>query len=368
MGTQKPVLTERDLTALNNALEQIASNMTLHVNESLSIAHGINATIANFYDSAGDQWGNVVVIFEFGSPPNVTRLYVPAQITSLGPARTTNGINSSGSPTGSFLSPGVPLTLKPLVTELTTEAVNQAIIYDNMLLSHTNTVFSDTGADQCHGGRTYTVGSVTDSLGHTVSRKYISLGINGTTWKIPADEYWNSGSGFGPPQLMRGINLVADRTTKVNTAASKQPKPQLCGFWLTSPTGGSTPYTVTWEINYNTDGSAVQWNVMGNATPGFHLATTTKTVYYDISTTGLIVLQAWEGHDGGYRQQATIRAKISNDAGYVYTNYCRMYSSEPKEDDCWFDEIFGTDWFTDIEANNADSWQETIPGSPPLQP
>lgn len=367
MGANRPVLTERDLTALNQALEQIASNLSLHVNESLSIAHGINAQIANYYDASGDQWGNVVVIFEFGTPPNVTRLYVPAQVTTLGPGSTGSGLNATGNPAGSFSSPGVPLTLRPLITEITQEAISQAVIYDNLLLAHANTVFSDTGADQCHGGRSFTVGNVTDSLGHVVGRRYITLGIGGTTWKVPCDQFVDDGTGnFGPPQLMRGINLFASISKKHNVAAMGRDDEQYCAFWLTDPTGGTSPHTVQWEINQLADGSSSTWNAMTDTTPGYHTAVTTKAILYDISAGSppgsySIKLQSDEGSDHR-RLQCTVRAKITNQAGSVYTNYCRFYAND--EDGCSF---LGIITFSDPDTNSS-TWYEVIPGSPAIQP
>ncbi|MGV0949213.1 MAG: hypothetical protein ACOYB3_00980 [Azonexus sp.] len=371
MGEHSKILTQNDLLVLNAALGQLASNLDIHVNESLSVAHGINAINASYYDSKGDQWGNTVIVFDFGEPPNVVRLYVPAQVTNLGPASTGSGLAiSSASPTGSFTSPGIPLGNKPLVTFLTTEALEQAIIYENLLLAHTSLVFSDTGALQCHGGRTYTSLSVLDSLGHTVGRKYITLGINGTAWQIPCDEYEHSTGSFGPPQLMRGINLVSNRATRYNAAACKQDAPQYGAFWLTANRGGSLPYTVTYQVNALPDGSSATWNNLSSLTPGYVNAAgvSGRTVFYDASISGQINFATYEGSEGSYIQQFTVRAKISNAAGDVYTNYCRFYAAKVEPKDSWWGKIFGIGWFSDSDSENQGTWNEIIPGSPALQP
>lgn len=361
MGENTKILTEREMTVLNASLEKIASNLSIHVNESLSIAHGINAKVANYYDSSGDKWGSVVLMFEFGDPPDVIRFYVPAQITTLAAASTSDGVESSAVSSGSFNSSGIPLTLRPLVTELTEDSSNQAEVYNNMLLAHTSTVMSDTGASQCHGGQTYTVGNVLDSLGHVVGNRYITLGINGTSWKIPC-----ATAEAGPGQTMRGINLLASISKRHNVARQGRDDNQYGALWLTDPTGGTGSHTVEWQINALADGSSSTWTVMSDVTVGYHVAATEKVISYDISEgtppgSYSIKLQASESDDDN-TLQCTIRAKITNSAGSVYTNYCRFYAND--EDGCSF---FGVITFSGPDTN-TDTWYEDIPGSPAIQP
>lgn len=199
----KDIITQSDLLTLNEELQKIAANLKLHINESLSIAHGLNAVVADYYDNGGDKFGNVVLIFDFGIPPNVVRLYVPAQLTTLDGNAEDSGLISSGSPSGSNLSPGIPLGSKPLVTELASDSANQSEIYTNILLAHASSVISDTGAAQCHGGVSYTAGNVLDEEGHYVGRRYITIGVNGLAWRIPADP--NDVGGYGPPQKPRFV-------------------------------------------------------------------------------------------------------------------------------------------------------------------
>ena len=203
MGKIKGILTQNDLLTLNAALEQLGANLSLHVNSSLSTAHGVNVEQTNYYDSGGDQFGEASVVFEFGVPPNTIRLFAPLQLTALGPASTGNGLLTATTPSGTLTSPGVPLANKPLVTELASPSVDQASIYENILLAHANSVHSDTGATQVHGGQTYTVSGVLDSLGHTVGRRYITLGVNGIAYRIPCDEIKT-----GPPQPPRFLTIT----------------------------------------------------------------------------------------------------------------------------------------------------------------
>lgn len=357
----RDILTQNDLLILNEALQQVASNLKIHVNDSLSHTHGLNAVVANYYDSSGDKWGNMVVVFEFGIPPDITFIYVPAQVTVLGPASTGSGLVTDGANSGAFSSPGVPLVDKPLVTELTTDAVNQALIHDNLLLAHANTVHSDSGANQCHGGTAYTSTSTTDSLGHLVGRKYVTIGINGTAWKILGDEFVD-GTSYGPPQTIRGVNMFSNIALRHNVAAMGRDDNQYCSLWLTAATGGTTPYTVEWQINASADGSSATWNAMitnqASGIAGYHTATTAKNVEYDVSAVSndKLVLHAQEGSDNR-RLQCTVRAKITNQSGVVYTNYCRFYAND--EDGCGF--------ISDPDVN-SNTWYEAITGSPGFQP
>lgn len=208
MSEQKAILTQDEIVALNEVLQNLAANLKLHVNSSLSSAHGINAQINDYFDGVGDKFGNATLIFEFGTAPAVTRLFVPAKVTTLGPARTTSGINLTATgPTGTFLSPGIPLAEHPLVTEFTEQILEQATIYNDILLAHANTVQADTGAEQAHGGTEFTPGNVLDSLGHIAGRYSITMGINGITYQLPADT-----SPSGPPQPPRSMVLTQNPT------------------------------------------------------------------------------------------------------------------------------------------------------------
>lgn len=188
MSEQRTLLTQAQIDALNDVIALIGANLNTHVNDSLSRAHGINAQFATYKDSAGDTVGNLVLYFDFGTPPNVTRLYVPAILTTLGPARTGNGVTiTAETSSGSSVSPGVPLTNLPLATVFTEGTTGNLSIYNDLLLSHIAGVQSDTGDLQVHGGSTFSLATSKDSLGHTVGRNLVTIGINGTAFNLVAD-------------------------------------------------------------------------------------------------------------------------------------------------------------------------------------
>jgi hypothetical protein len=199
MSQQRTLLTQSEINALNAVINVIKANLNTHVNDSLSRAHGINGQFATYTDSAGDTVGNIVLYFDFGTPPNVKRLYVPATITNLGPSRTTGGVNvTATTATGSSTSPGVPLTGVPLATVFTEDATNNLNIYNDLLLAHISGIEADTGDLQVHGGIAFTVANTLDSLSHSVGNFLITLGINGTAFNLVAAD----GPG-GPPQPPR---------------------------------------------------------------------------------------------------------------------------------------------------------------------
>lgn len=264
MGTNTKVMTQSTLLELNAALEQLASNLSLHVNESLSVAHGVNAAIADYFDDNGDKWGNVVIAFDFGTPPNAIRLHVPAQITTLGPASASSGLVSDGSASGSFSSTGIPLVDKPLITEVTTDAAIQATTYSNLLLAHASTVHSDTGADQCHGGQSYVTGVTSDSLGHRVGRQYITIGAGGISWKLPCDTRQS-----GPPiSPTLGDAVAVYSSPNSSSVGGKWYLDSNNVLWfvegpnnkwytvltITTPVSGSAPIDYAWEWAFEQSG------------------------------------------------------------------------------------------------------------------
>lgn len=366
----KKILTQSELHVLNDSLEQLAANLKLHVNGSISVAHGLNAKVANYYDDRGDQWGSIVLSFEFGTAPDITRIYVPAQITTIGPGSESSGLVPTGSASGSFSSPGIPIGGKTLVTELAEESLGQSTIYNNILLAHASTVHSDTGAGQCHGGTSYVTGSVTDTLDHVVSRKYVILGINGTAWKIPGDEFVD-GSSYGPPQYIRGVNLLASVSKVHNRADMAQDDKQQGVFYLTPATGGTLPYTVEFQLNNSLDGSSSSWTPMtvqfGSGVTGYtKINPAGKAISYDVSSTlkDRILIQTTEGHDDDVQLECTIRAKITNAAGIVYTNWCRFYAAD-KDGNCFLG-LITMGIISGAPDRNSITRYEKIAGSPAI--
>lgn len=199
MSEQRTLVTQTQVDALNAIIAQIGQNLNTHVNDSLTRAHGLNAAFTTYFDTAGDTVGNVVIWFDFGTPPNVTRLYVPAILTTLGPARTDNGVTvTAQTPTGSSISPGIPLTEFPLATVFTEDTANSLNIYNDLLLAHIGGIMTDTGALQVHGGAAFSTINSLDQLGHVVGRNLVQIGINGTAFNLIADSLSS-----GPPQPPR---------------------------------------------------------------------------------------------------------------------------------------------------------------------
>ena len=86
---QSSLVTQSELDAVNVALYNLTKNLNAHVNSSMSVAHGLNAEFYDYYDSAGDLVGNIVLAFSYGSGSSTSAVYVPAIISS-------NSISQSG--------------------------------------------------------------------------------------------------------------------------------------------------------------------------------------------------------------------------------------------------------------------------------
>ena len=198
MSQERTLVTQGQIDALNAIINEIAANLNTHVNDSLS-AHALNGQFGTYFDSAGDTVGNVVLWFDFGNPPNITRLYVPAILTTLGPGRVSTGVNvTATTPSGSSVSPGIPLTERPLATVFIEDTTNSLTVYNDLLLAHTQGAMTDTGALQVHGGAAFTVADSFDQFGHRVGQYLIQIGINGTAFNLIAADGIN-----GPPQPPR---------------------------------------------------------------------------------------------------------------------------------------------------------------------
>jgi len=160
----------------------------------------------------------------------------------------------------------------------------------------------------------------------------------------------------GPEQTIRGVNLLANIAAGHNVSKMGRDNSQYSTFYLTPATGGTLPYYITYQVNSVADGSSATWNDMDLGGTGYvNKATTAKDVWYDVTFPGKITLKSTEGSDDK-RLQCTIRARVHNDAGDVYTNYCRFYAND--EDGCGF--VAGPD-------TNQKTYYEAISGSPPIQ-
>ena len=207
MAENVKLFTQSELTALNIQLDQLSQNLSAHVNGSLSKVHGLNVIPVPYYDSAGDRLGEMTVSFQFGDPPNNVTLFAPARVLTSandpGPHST-----SDGGIGGTSAAAGVPIQSKPLVTSSpSSDAIAQASVYNQLLLLHSNSTIDDIRENQAHGGTAYATENVLDSLGHTVGRNTITLGINGKAVKIPADPNFLTGLGYGPPEPLRKPSL-----------------------------------------------------------------------------------------------------------------------------------------------------------------
>lgn len=226
MSEQAKLFTQADLAALNAQLDSILKNLNTHVNMSHSKAHALKIIQASYYDSGGDCINQpfspittyYVLEFNFGEPGASTSVYVPCRIVTdstahvqdPGPRTVSTGITfSATTPTGTSTSPGVPMYYKSLVTTSPSEvAYNQSIVHNDLLLMHQLCSLIDVRELQCHGGISFSNETHTDSLGHSVGRRTVNIGYNGTLYKMLGDT-----RSQGPPQGVRQLRCVTDSSS-----------------------------------------------------------------------------------------------------------------------------------------------------------
>lgn len=264
MADQVKLFTQSDLANLNSQLNVILNNLNTHVNLSLSKAHAVKVIPSAYYDSGGDQVNlrftngvmDVVMEFQFGTPPSNTAIYVPARIVAAntspvkdpGPRTLGNGITfNAASPTGTSTSPGVPLAQKALVTTSPAEvAFEQATVYNDLLLLHQEDSINDVRELQAHGGIDFSTNDVLDTLGHIAGRFTVNIGWGGILYKMPGDTGIN-----GPPQGPRLATALPGYPYRLNSGSSDRPFPMpnaaqippklTIGF-------GAKPYFFQWQI------------------------------------------------------------------------------------------------------------------------
>jgi hypothetical protein len=243
MGDNLSLFTQAELTALNQDLDTIQKNLDRHVNDSLSKAHSFEVISQPYFDDNGDQVGDLMLKFQFGVPPSNQTIYVPARLASPdpGPSSISSGIVLSTSPTGTALSPGVPLAQKALITHSPAEtATPQAEIFNSLLLLHAQSSVNDTGDQQDHGGITLFSENVLDSLGHVVGRRSVGLGINGVLYKLPGDQRLSGPT--QPPRIsfQEPITFILGGSSAPNFFIAPAPKITI-GF-------GQKPYIFQWQV------------------------------------------------------------------------------------------------------------------------
>lgn len=235
MSTIKNLVTQSEIKKLIDGLGSIADNLNLHVNHSLSKAHGMTGLDSIYYDSGGDVHATRVVRLVIGNQV----YYAPAALLvsgDPGPSATNSGlILSSSADPATDVSVGTP-TEATLVTSFG-DSLNAAAQFANDLLrSH-----AGSNHDAVHGTMSVLAQPVLDSANHTVGRYTATFKYNGQLYRIPVDTDPN-----GPPQPPRlsGPTDVVDVGHAVSPSHRANPSP-----FVVTVLGGTLPITFQWAIN-----------------------------------------------------------------------------------------------------------------------
>lgn len=359
MASQKNLVTQARLQEVKYAQQTLVDNLYAHVNASLSKAHGIELyylphptfdangnDISIYFDSHGDRVGYYYMRFTF----NNTSYFAPLEVTGLPGKDPATGISPD-------TNVGVIVPVIPggsaWVTDFTPEdeqdliVTNNDVLYPHTLLSHWET--HTAGVYQIYTQATY------DDAGHKVGTHVARVVVDGSEYLIPC----TPGVG-GMPQPMRlpfpAINTL--QNSNCNWCSMGRDDAQYGYFWWNPPTGGTLPYTFTWQINSykvlklptkqwwqdpNT-GSGTWIDLPYTLTPLALPGGTPEPGHYYYTLPNKLTIQVSTGDDSGH-VVATVRGKYTNVAGSVYTNYCLFKAND--EDGSWI--------FADPDVNQSAS-------------
>jgi len=192
----KNLLTQSQLTEINEVINNIVKNMNYHVNDNLSSAHAINAQVQDYYDSCGDLIGNIVLRVTFGTGASATTVYIPATITtfSSGVVDIVGVTRLSDVPYGTDISPGIPPTRVSYETVFAETLLQKVKLLNLLVIAHTRM----TAKDGFHIGIKLSTKLNYDKLGHRVGRQVVTIFYGNKSYELPADTRPS-----GPPQKPR---------------------------------------------------------------------------------------------------------------------------------------------------------------------
>jgi hypothetical protein len=362
---QKNLITRSNLDEVNQAASGLVENLLAHINGSLSKQHGWNLVVLDdptydsdgnyityYTDSGGDQWGRYRLQLTY----NNTHYYVPLNTTTL-----------AGKPALTYDD------LFPAISDFSDTEINRAWVTDfsaqlqnaigalntDLLLPHTQKMHWE-----AHGAVYYQVipQIVRDTAGHRVANYVAKIIFEGRELLLPCDTRIG-----GPAQPVRlPLNAVTTLPgARHNVVHCANDDNQWGYFYTTDPVGGTKPYTVTWEYNMYVPGSKNDASTGSGAwislplqltadtdipQPVSNGANSTKYRHFNNGHTLKIITNT---QSNGTRIALVVRARWSNAAGSVYSNWALM-------------EFRDTDgsWFFSGPDTNQSTYYYKIPNDP----
>lgn len=269
---QRNVITQTALNDIKLVLNDIAANLSQHVNDSLSLAHGINLwpgfvdadgnDFTKYRNAAGDVVGNFIVTFYV----NNTIYYAPANITTLQPQPFRDG------ETATLASQNAAtVAAASWVTDFTALALSAAnTTQTQVLIPHTQL-----GHWEAHGGMTILPRNSFDTNGNLFARFVARFQFAGQIYEIPCDT-----SIQGVPQPVKSTLSINYLYFPSNLGSFTHQHPT--GFPITATaSGGTGPYTLEWyyreDVDPNTAGTLLPLSATDFQDPGFNVKITFTT-------------------------------------------------------------------------------------------
>ncbi len=326
--SQKAIVTQAEIAAFKDSVNQIAGNLNAHINHSLSKAHGIDIVPGyidadlndrtTYQNSHGDIIGTYMIRFAV----NGVLYYAPGVSTALAGQPASDGaLDTNPDITTALGNPGSA----SLITEYGSIEVEQAQNVNDYLLEHTRTnhdlVHSEGGVMRAITKSTF------DNAGFLIGRYVIRFVVDGIEYEIPCDTRIG-----GPPQPPR-IDVIP-----ASIYIDNIPSPY--GKTIT-PTilGGTKPITFSWEYYNNGTWTTLTIGVTTNVPFVGHPGNSILTEFHDPSTG---TLQFDSGAPGGNNfDYVRYRLTASNVAGSVTTDpqgnvLYFDFQVQDKAPCCWF--------------------------------
>jgi hypothetical protein len=340
------IVTQAEIAELKFQLAEIADNLSVHINQSLSKAHGINLVtgyvdsngndLTTYQDSNGDIVGRYFIVFFV----NNTLYYAPGQATSLaGQPETTGQIDTTGTEELIQGTGGSAwITDYTSVDVLAAQNVRDDVLLPHTLLGHWET----------HGSLTVLPEVTVDDAGHTVGRYVIKMNVNNVTYKIPCDVRFG-----GPPQPPRilsdaifpqyGATAVHITSPKGTSFSSQVPG----GVLQASATfGGTKPVTQAWQVFDVTDFIDLPASTYTQPGTGWNIT-------YTGQTTGTLLIS--DGNPGGNNitRSGFLRLRANNGTGDVFSRQLTLTLTD--ETGCWIcSEVWRARRAAGLPARNTD--------------
>lgn len=312
MAEQNDIITQSALADIKFDLQQVAENLSEHVNDSLSKAHAINL-VEGFTDSDGNDRttyqnsaGQIVGTRQLRFNVDGAVYYAPCNPSADAGQDTTTGQLTTGMTEAEFAAVGKAAWVTDFVNEgaANAEDINTVYLLPHTLRKH----------EEVHGNFSVTAETTLDSTGNTVGRHKVRMVIGGIRYAIPADVRLG-----GPPQVIR--NIVASPNSQF-TESSTLPLPSR--NYTFSVGGGTQPYTFLWQVNENRDGSSPTWRDLdGAGGTGAILLASNFGFNYSNADTATVTIQvtSLDGIDNQTLSPAfTFRVAVTNEAGTAYSN------------------------------------------------